>query len=71
MKKDEKARKPQAGTIEAAGTPAAGQDARLTEREKFISLLSHHSELCPVLLRILTPQEPPHEAPEVPHRNDG
>lgn len=41
---DKKNRKPQVDTAEAAGTPAAGQGARLTEREKKLLQIIRESE---------------------------
>ena len=67
---DEMRRKPLSDTT-AAGTLAVEKDAHSAEREEFISRLCHHPELCSVLLRILVPQEPPHEGPEGPHHNGG
>lgn len=66
---DEKRLKPLSDTA-AAGTPAAGQDARLTEREEFICLLKRHPELYHDLRLILAPQERPHEEQEEPHHNN-
>lgn len=40
---DEKNRKPQVNTAEAAGTPAAGQDVYLTRQEVMFLELAHDS----------------------------
>lgn len=69
MQKDEKTRKPLYAAAEGTETSTAGQSACLSEREEFICLLKQNPDLCPVLLRILAPQEQPHEVPETPHHS--